>query len=123
MPKATAILFLATFILTFTETGQLLRLPLLVKHFFVHQEREGKSFAAFMAEHYAATHEDDGDEGEDQRLPFKSMLTNLSANYIPSVAFEFEAVKATHNHGKGSYRSPFNLSDYLPGIFRPPIAV
>lgn len=46
-------------------------MPFLVEHFIKHQNHSGVSILGFLAEHYAADH-NDADLPEDEKLPFKN---------------------------------------------------
>jgi len=70
-----AISFLTLVLATNTEFGQLFKLPVLIHHYLEHLEVDGqKSFADFLAEHYASeiNHPDDA-HSDHENLPFKSV--------------------------------------------------
>lgn len=73
MRKAATIFFLVIFCASFTETHQLFRLPLLVKHYIKHKtENQHISFSKFIQLHYMSEEKNDTDQPEDQQLPFKT---------------------------------------------------
>jgi hypothetical protein len=72
MRKLIAIGMLLLLVTTYTELGQLLRVPLLLQHYSKHRMNEnGLSFLHFLKDHYTGAHNDD-DQAEDRQLPFKS---------------------------------------------------
>lgn len=75
MKKMFAILFLISYIFSTTEMYQLLKLPILVEHFFEHKEKNPAiSVLDFLEIHYAENHLEnhphDDDYEQDQKLPF-----------------------------------------------------
>ncbi|GAA3935815.1 hypothetical protein GO495_14410 [Chitinophaga oryziterrae] len=72
MKKWTAILLFSIYAIGSTELDQLLRLPLLVKHFIRHkEENSGITIAAFIKIHYIDEQPYDVDYEQDMQLPFK----------------------------------------------------
>jgi hypothetical protein len=82
-----AISFILLHLFSTTELGELLKLPVLVHHYFEHEEEhEHLSFIGFFKAHYAELHKAEGKHhNEDhQRLPFKGhdhhfLTVNISA--------------------------------------------
>jgi hypothetical protein len=73
MKKWTAILLFSIYAIGSTELDQLLRLPLLVKHYIRHkEENSGITIAAFIKIHYIDKQPYDADYEEDMQLPFKT---------------------------------------------------
>ena len=64
MKRITAIFFLVIFATSFTELGQLFKIPSLVQHYYSHQEKSSVSFFDYLEDHYSS-HRDDGDRNED----------------------------------------------------------
>jgi hypothetical protein len=79
MRKLATIMLLLVFSSSFTELGQLWKLPFLVQHFYTHQQQEGATVLHFILEHYGNNHED-ADRDQDRQLPFKTPLNNPIAN-------------------------------------------
>lgn len=77
MKRITAIFFLVIFASSFTELGQLIKLPSLVQHYYTHKEKSSVSFFEYIVNHYSS-HGDDGDRNEDMQLPFKVVMSTPS---------------------------------------------
>lgn len=77
MKRVIAIFFLFLFAVSFTELGQLVKVPALVQHFYSHQQSGSTSFIAYLFAHYTS-HGDDGDNKEDMQLPFKTTISTPS---------------------------------------------
>ncbi|RYZ22460.1 MAG: hypothetical protein EOO10_21695 [Chitinophagaceae bacterium] len=122
MRKAIAIFFLLSFTASFTEAGQLIKLPLLVEHYADHQSNDRTvSFASFLREHYLDSHQSDGDEKEDSQLPFKTCsLTTTGSVFLPSATILFLQPVAGKTVIANSTHDNFILQDPLFGIFHPP---
>jgi len=77
LKKFIAILFVAIYLISATEVKQLLKLPILVHHFFEHKHLASDlTLTDFLYMHYVAHHVDDSDYDKDKRLPFKTHDTN-----------------------------------------------
>ena len=119
MRKAAAIFFLTVFTLSFTEAGQLVKLPLLVGHYMKHQQK-GDSLTSFLVEHYATSEHHDADKKEDNQLPFKTPMAqtapvmDLATTHAVVVALPV-ILQETHSF----YHSP-SLQQHLHSIFHPP---
>ena len=72
MKKWMAIFVFCVYTFGATDANQLLRLPLLVKHYFKHKaDNPDISIAAFLNIHYIQKQEMDADYQQDMQLPFK----------------------------------------------------
>lgn len=121
MKRLITILLLAIFSVSFTEAGQLLKLPLLFEHYLDHRASNELSLSEFLYDHYVKSHPDDGDEEKDSRLPFKT-ATSISAlqacapesfwNWAPSVQY-FEGSFSL-------YQTRTLIMGSLSGVFHPP---
>ena len=122
MRRTIAIFFLAIFSVSFTEAGELLKLPLLVEHFADHNEGAKKiSLTGFLKLHYLDHHQADGDEQEDNQLPFKSSEYQLAApGFMPAQAIELNTSTEVPNLSYPLYLQPYALKDPLSEIFHPP---
>lgn len=119
MRKTVAIFFLIVFSLTFTECGQLIKLPLLVNHYLKHQQK-GHSLTAFLLEHYATPDHNDADSQEDNQLPFKSAFAPVSvAMEIPIETELSLPVYPVQPRQKLIFLS-HPLQQHLHRIFHPP---
>lgn len=106
-----------------TELHQILKLPVLVQHFFEHKaEKPNITLSQFIVLHYFSGNPVDDDYARDMELPFKTndCLQAMTSIVIPeriifSGRHEAPAVKA--------FAVPNNnwiLSSYIVDIFRPP---
>jgi hypothetical protein len=122
MRKAIAIFFLFVFSASFTEAGQFIKLPLLLEHYVKHRGLDNTlSFASFIKQHYLKEHKSDGDEKQDNQLPFKTYTVNTTGAVFLLTATPLApqpVAKATMVFGVSQTR--FVLSDHLFGIFHPP---
>ena len=77
MRKIVAVILLLLYTFGATDACQLLKLPMLVQHYFTHrQETPGITLTAFLALHYQDTTIIDDDFQQDMQLPFKAMQSD-----------------------------------------------
>jgi hypothetical protein len=120
MKKVTAIFFLFLFATSFTELGQLLKFPVLVQHYYSHQEKASISFYGFLQDHYTS-HRDDGDNKEDMQLPFKMLISTPSLVVgVPSNRLEIIDPVPIIPGINFSRQEPFIAFGRLFSIFHPP---
>jgi len=108
-----------------TEAHELLKLPLLVKHYIDHKKQnETISPVDFLINHYILVDDGDGDTTEDMQLPFKS---NNTCNNVTSIGFvpftDFQLVVkpvSAENNSYNTYSTDFISSAYLSSIWQPP---
>ncbi|WP_066406269.1 hypothetical protein [Flavisolibacter tropicus] len=82
--KSIAIIFLFLLIVTQTPLGQILKLPVLIEHFYNHMQRDKISFLEFLQDHYSTEH-NDADKAEDEQLPFKNIVQqNIGVAIMPN---------------------------------------
>lgn len=123
MRKLATIFLLISFASTFTELGQLWKLPFLVEHFYTHQQQEGASLTHFILEHYGNDHED-ADRAQDRQLPFKTNLNAPSVNVVPTVAkIEIRPAEVPEVARLVPLHTAFVPSLYALQIFHPPRTV
>jgi len=76
MQKISVILLLSIYLFSTTSFGQLLKLPVLIHHYFEHiQEDKDTSLIDFLSKHYSGkiNHQHPGSEQQEHKnLPFKS---------------------------------------------------
>ena len=85
MRTITTILLLVLLTHTQTPLGQLMKLPVLIEHFYKHKLQDGVSLLEFLNDHYASEH-NDADQSEDERLPFKTLiLQHIDFAVMPGV--------------------------------------
>ena len=120
-----SIFLLIIYLFSFTELSQLLKLPMLVKHFIEHTKSDPvMTFSTFIKLHYLNGSSKDADYEKDMKLPFKS-VDNLSF-----ITFTFENTSEvinlqTFESEKISSETPshyvFSSSFcYLDAIWQPP---
>jgi len=114
-----AILLLVVLTVTQTPLGQLLKVPVLIEHFFKHKKQDGVSLLKFLIEHYSPGH-NDADRSEDDQLPFKSMiLQNIGTALVPGIikadfSLVFDVPKKLTRQGC------YVPHQHLSSIFHPP---
>ena len=102
-----------------TPLGQLLKLPVLIEHFYKHKAQEGVSLTEFLNDHYSTEH-NDSDQSEDQELPFKSLvLQNIGFAVLPHI-FETDFVFAPDLPTKVMLQKFYTPQQHLYRIFHPP---
>ena len=114
-----AIFLLVLFTTTQTPLGQLVKLPLLVKHFYKHQQQEGMSLAKFLNNHYTAVHTD-ADQAEDEQLPFKSWLSPSMSYALLPEAVKIDFALALVVPAKVILQEYYIPQQQLARIFHPP---
>src|SRR6202035_713813 len=128
MKSLISISFIFLYLFSTTELGELLKLPLLVHHYFEHEEEHDHiSILSFLKEHYAELHKTESKQHADhhKQLPFKShdhgfisgntsivprtfnVTESVVLNRVKSVSFPKES--AFHSH-------------FLSDIWQPPRA-
>ncbi len=126
MKKWIIISFLILYINSTTELYQLLKLPVLLEHFFEHQSQNSNlTFIAFLSMHYSQVDDHDGDKEKDNKLPFKShsfcnsttaLITLNQEQNITFTAFrEYEIEKKNNN-----FYTFLVSSSHLKAIWQPP---
>lgn len=73
MKKTIIIISLLSIVFSATELYQLLKIPVLIAHYFEHQDKEADmGIAEFFMLHYSKAIADDEDADRDMQLPFKT---------------------------------------------------
>ena len=103
---------------------QLLKIPMLIEHYFDHQE-ENKDLTLFqyLNLHYRNAHPKDADYAKDQRLPFKAhsdCASAISANYILTETFTLASPDIETEPKKEVYNNEFLINILLSKIWQPP---
>ena len=119
MRSLTSILLLVLLTVTQTPLGQLIKLPLLIEHYYKHKLYDGVSLLEFLNDHYTSEHSD-ADQPEDERLPFKTIiLQHVDVAVVPtdvktdfSVCFEIPT--------KLMFPGTYTPQQHLCNIFHPP---
>lgn len=121
MRKLFAIIFLAAYSLSFTECHQVLKLPLLFKHFQEHSSAVDMTFLEFLVMHYET---DVPHDDTDMSLPFKTCGHSQVSQTVAIISQKItlkEPVASSTNDQVSFYQqiSPSLLSH---DIFQPPRA-
>ncbi len=128
MKRIFAILAFSVYLFGATDAYQLLKLPLFVKHFVIHQKENAElSLAGFIKIHYLDPLVIDDDFDQDMQLPFKTHETDgcmISAISIPiqKIVFEVPPIIVSPIVYTIMEESPYF---FLPmvNIFQPPRAI
>jgi len=115
-----AILFLSFYVLGSTECHQVLRMPLLVKHYYEHQQQvDSLTFWEFLVLHYK---NDVAHDDQDMSLPFKDChhAAATSAPAVPCQRFTFTPLSPVTTENLFSFNQEQLPTSYLGEIFQPP---
>lgn len=122
MKKLGIIFFIAIHMLSTTEMGQLLKIPVLISHFIEHKQQDRMSISEYLVHHYGG-HEKDADWDTDMTLPFMKHGDVLHVVVLEPNHIFASIKKPTFFHNKGLYSIPqkedFTYS-YLSSIWQPP---
>jgi hypothetical protein len=117
MKKWLAILFSVVYLSSTTCFSEILKLPVLVEHYFQYDE----GFVHFFVHHYGG-HEEDEDWDTDQKLPFINLSSILIVSFIiPENTFSFKK-KEFYPPLKQKLVSDDDeyTHDFLTKVFQPP---
>jgi hypothetical protein len=128
LKKIISILFLGLYLFTATEAGQLLKLPLLVKHFHEHTaENPTMNFYDYLCLHYKYADDHDKDQTQDSQLPFKShagccMQAAIAIAVPPVLVYPMLGVPVftAAKRPTAIYKDFFIPSSVLSRIWQPP---
>lgn len=104
--------------------NQLLKIPLLIEHYFDHQE-ENKDLTLFqfLNMHYTNPHPVDKNHEKDMQLPFKShsdCSSAISVNFIVSESITLESPETETQIKRCVYKNQFLIDPLLTKILEPP---
>lgn len=124
MKKTIAILLLLTYILSFTEARELVKLPAFIEHYKEHKaENRQITLLGFITLHYLNGSQKDADYAKDMKLPFKThdfSFYNLAIQDLPKIFdFYFSEVKIFEIKNKNFYYF-LNFSEGKTFSFYPP---
>lgn len=125
MKRLIAILFLSLLLLTNTQLGQLMKLPVLVQHYQEHTAMyKGMSFISFLKLHYFNGDPKDADYHRDMQLPFKSAESHINISvFIPFIqSFELNKTFYSIKQSFIPQNNDFYSSSHLDNIWQPPKA-
>jgi len=122
MKRLLGIFLLSAYLFTTTQLNQLLKLPVLIGHFFEHQEQDQRiSFLDYIMHHYGG-HEKDADYETDQKLPFMTASETLSLTFFVPTPSVFPLQKIVFKE-VSQVNSCYHLqlkATYLSSIWQPP---
>jgi hypothetical protein len=126
MKNITAILFLFIYLLPTNGIIELLKVNMLVKHFYeTKREDNSVTFFHFLVMHYVTDDLNDKDNNRDRQLPFKSTETCSSpstALYIPCKNAQL-MTSCTFNPNKKIFftkKGSFTLPSFHTPVWHPP---
>ena len=104
--------------------NQLLKMPLLIEHYFDHQE-ENKDLTLFqfLNMHYTNPHPVDKNHKKDMELPFKShsdCSSAISMNFIVSESITLETPETESHRKRCVYKDQLLIDPLLTKILQPP---
>lgn len=123
MKKSITIFLLLCYMFSMTELHQILKAPLLVEHYYEHNDKEELSVLTFLEMHYLNGNVKDADYEKDMKLPFKNFQDNH-----PNVVLSLPEMNHIFNFivYPVSEQKPFcfdnqvNTSSFLTSIWQPP---
>lgn len=123
MKKLISILLLTLYLVSTTELYQLLKMPLLIEHYIQHKNLNPEmSLTAFLKTHYDNPIKD-SDHDQDQRLPFVSHASLLSAVFTINPSLDFHCIKKVFTPieiKKTFYKSVLYNKEIHNSIWEPP---
>jgi len=124
LKKTAAILLATIYLLSATETGELLKIPLLAAHYYVHKGEDSNiGITAFLIQHYCTEDGTDSDTAEDRQLPFKSaeqFSTALFVSPVPPSHLIISRPETSYNHTFVTRDESLLPIFYLASIWQPP---
>lgn len=125
MKKAIAYFLCIIYLFAATEASQLLKIPLLIKHYQNHNLQEQVGFISFLKQHYVDAFEYDADYQQDLQLPFKMPVTAnlLVSNALPHILHAYEIPVCASFTVKREFMHHYLLqqsSNNPIAIFQPP---
>ena len=119
MKSVVAIFLLLLLAITQTPLGQLLKLPVLIEHFYMHQANDGVSLCKFLSDHYSKEH-NDADRPEDEQLPFKTMvLQTIGVAIVPGIV-KADVALTFDVPIKVMFSEIYTPQQHICNIFHPP---
>ncbi|MEO6683403.1 MAG: hypothetical protein ABIN48_11340 [Ginsengibacter sp.] len=104
--------------------NQLLKMPLLVEHYFDHQEEnKDLTLLQFLNMHYTNPHPVDKNHEKDMQLPFKShsdCSSAISVNYIVSESILLDRPETEIIRKRAVFKNQFLVDPLLTKILQPP---
>jgi hypothetical protein len=126
MKRVIAIFCLLTYLFGGTDASQVIKFPLLVKHYFKHRQADPSlTVISFLKMHYVGKQPLDADYQQDMQLPFKTCVDVFIANpptilpVVPQLCYNGPVVIRV-KHTLLDDRAP--LYTFPQSIFQPPKA-
>ncbi|MFC4686856.1 hypothetical protein ACFO4P_07895 [Epilithonimonas pallida] len=123
MKKLISILLLSLYLVSTTELYQLLKMPLLIEHYFQHKNLNSEmSFTAFLKMHYDHPVKDN-DYDQDQKLPFVSHASPLSVVFTVNPILDLHCIEKVYNPigiKQILYENVLYNKEILNSIWEPP---
>ena len=126
LKKRLSLFFLFLYLTSFTEFKEFLKFPLLVEHYFEHQEsNKNLTLLTFLAIHYNEDNSKFPDFKKDMKLPFKShenCVNNFVGGYVPQGNFiiDFNINQFVQNVSQSTFKELIYSSYFLSSIWQPP---
>lgn len=126
MKRLSAIFFLFIFLNANTALGEILKLPILIHHYFEHaQENKRETIFSFIAQHYKGNfnHHHQGNHNDHEKLPFKTLNSHaiqvVSMMPHPFITISQIIFKSPDLKIPGDFQQHY-ANAYLSTIWQPP---
>lgn len=122
-----AISFLITYLLGNTELGQLIKLPLLINHYYQHKKTDNNiSFIGFIQMHYITDDGTTADDNDDLQLPCHNIFqSHISSLFAPIIDFVTGVIlmPVMQNMNQGGMLYIHKNTCYVNGFGQPPESI
>ena len=126
MKKYITIFLLLCYMFSMTELHQVLKAPLLVEHYYEHNDKEELSVLTFLEMHYLNGNIKDADFEKDMKLPFKNFQdnhTNVVLSLPETTNFFNFIIYSVSEQKSFCFENQVNTSSFLTSIWQPPKAI
>lgn len=126
MKKYITLFLLFSYLFSMTELHQLLKINLLVEHYYEHNDSKKLSVLSFLEMHYLNGNVKDKDFEKDQKLPFKNFQDNHpnvvlslpeTTNFFNFIVYSFSEQKPF------CFENQVNTLNFLNSIWQPPKSI
>lgn len=120
--KRIIIVLLMTITLNSLSLQQILKMPILISHFFEHQQRGPSiTFIEFLSMHYWGQDIDDNDDERDMELPFKKVdFSHSSLTLFVEANIELVTGNFPSDSSYTILESENHSASHLGSLFKPP---